>query len=129
MSTVTGFATRRSSTVAAHDAQQLVDFMGRRFSHGWLYGEALKFTAGLQEVGIANGYRIGLYLPNVPIYPSAYYGAMIAGATVVNFSLLYTVEEFEAQVADSGTACGLSRHAPSPPVGAFVLTGPTKATT
>src|SRR3546814_13669761 len=47
--------------------------------------------------------RIGLFLPNVPHYVAAYYGALAAGATVVNFSPLYTPRELEAQVEDSGT--------------------------
>lgn len=88
---------------ADHADQPLVDFLGRSFSYGELHREALAFAAGLQAMGVAKGDRIGLYLPNVPIYVSAYYGAMIAGATVVNFSPLYTAQELEAQVADSGT--------------------------
>ena len=81
----------------------LVDFMGRRFSYAELAQEARAFAAGLQQLGIVKGDRVGLYLPNVPIYISAYYGAMLAGATVVNFSPLYTPAELAAQVADSGT--------------------------
>ena len=81
----------------------LVDFMGRRFTYAQLHQEALAFAAGLQQLGIAKGDRIGLFLPNVPIYLSAYYGAMLAGATVVNFSPLYSPAELAAQVADSGT--------------------------
>jgi len=80
----------------------LVDFLGRRFSYAELHAEARAFATGLQQLGVVKGDRIGLYLPNVPIYVSAYYGAMIAGATVVNFSPLYTAEELAAQVADSG---------------------------
>ena len=57
----------------------------------------------MQAWGIKPGDRVGLFLPNVPIYVPAYYGAMLAGATVVNVSPLYTVAELEAQVADSGT--------------------------
>ncbi len=81
----------------------LVDFLGRQYSYAQIFAEAQAFAAGLQALGIAKGDRIGLFLPNVPIYLSAYYGAMIAGATVVNFSPLYTVAELSAQVADSGT--------------------------
>jgi long-chain acyl-CoA synthetase len=54
-------------------------------------------------MGIAKGDRVGLFLPNVPIYAAAYYGAMMAGAVVVNFSPLYSVEELSWQVGDSGT--------------------------
>ena len=81
----------------------LVDFLGRTFSYADLHAEARAFAAGLQQLGITKGDRVGLFLPNVPIYLAAYYGAMIAGATVVNFSPLYTADELAAQVADSGT--------------------------
>ena len=78
-------------------------FLGRTFSYGDIHAEARRFAAGLQAMGIAKGDRVGLFLPNVPIYASAYYGAMMAGAIVVNFSPLYTVEELAWQVGDSGT--------------------------
>ncbi|MBO9498825.1 MAG: long-chain fatty acid--CoA ligase [Novosphingobium sp.] len=91
------------ASVARHPASPLVEFMGRWFSYSAIHAEACAFAAGLQKLGIAKGDRVGLFLPNVPIYVSAYYGAMIAGATVVNFSPLYTVEELRAQVEDSGT--------------------------
>src|SRR3546814_21180730 len=42
-------------------------------------------------------------LPNVPHYVAAYYGILKLGATVVNFSPLYTAQELAHQVADSGT--------------------------
>ncbi|MFO1255138.1 MAG: AMP-binding protein [Sphingomonadaceae bacterium] len=90
--------------VVANRDRPLVDFLGRRFSYGMLEAEARSFAAGLQRLGLAKGARVGLYLPNVPIYVSAYYGAALAGATLVNFSPLYTVDELSAQVADSGTS-------------------------
>ena len=86
-----------------HAARPLVEFFGRTWSYATLHDEARHFAAGLQQIGIKPGDRVGLFLPNVPIYVPAYYGAMLAGATVVNFSPLYTVAELEAQVADSGT--------------------------
>ncbi|MXP10884.1 long-chain-fatty-acid--CoA ligase [Pseudoblastomonas halimionae] len=92
----------RATVERAPDAP-LIDFMGRRYSYAEVYRDAQRFAAGLQARGIAKGERIGLFLPNVPIYPAAYYGAMMAGAVVVNFSPLYTVEELSHQVADSGT--------------------------
>ncbi len=89
--------------VIAHPHAPLVEFFGRRYSYAALYREARAFAAGLQAMGIGKGDRVGLYLANVPAYIPAYFGAMMAGATVVNFSPLYTVHELEAQVADSGT--------------------------
>ena len=92
-----------AASARAHGGQPLVEFFGRRWTYAALYAEARRFAAGLQARGIKPGDRVGLYLPNVPIYVPAYFGAMMAGATVVNFSPLYTVAELEAQVADSGT--------------------------
>ena len=79
-----------------------IDFMGRTYSYSQVQQDARRVAAGLAARGIRKGDRVGLYLPNVPIYPAAYYGAMMAGAVVVNFSPLYTVDELSAQVADSG---------------------------
>lgn len=78
-------------------------FLGRSYSYRDIQLEAQRFAAGLMARGIEPGDRVGLFLPNVPIYASAYYGAMMAGAVVVNFSPLYTVEELAWQVEDSGT--------------------------
>ena len=83
-------------------ARPLVDYLGRTYSYAELHAQARAFAAGLQRLGIGRGDRVGLYLPNVPVYVPAYYGALMAGAIVVNLSPLYTAEELEAQVADSG---------------------------
>ncbi|MFM5952682.1 MAG: AMP-binding protein [Novosphingobium sp.] len=92
-----------AAAAAAYHDRPLVDFLGRRYTYGQLQAEARAFAAGLQKLGIAKGDRVGLFLPNAPIYVSAYYGAALAGATLVNFSPLYTAHELAAQVADSGT--------------------------
>ena len=88
----------------AHDPQApFLHFLGCTYSYGEIRDEAERFASGLVRMGIQKGDRVGLFLPNVPIYASAYYGAMMAGAVVVNFSPLYSVEELAWQVADSGT--------------------------
>jgi long-chain acyl-CoA synthetase len=92
-----------NEAVARHGEKPLVEFMGRVRSYSSIHIEAVTFAAALQKLGIKPGDRVGLYLPNVPTYVSAYYGALVAGATVVNFSPLYTVQELAAQVVDSGT--------------------------
>ncbi len=92
-----------AASVARMGSAPMLDFMGRRFSYAQIADQAARVAAGLQAIGIGRGDRVGLFLPNVPHYPAAYYGAMLAGATVVNFSPLYTVRELAEQVADSGT--------------------------
>ncbi|MBK61762.1 MAG: dicarboxylate--CoA ligase PimA [Altererythrobacter sp.] len=92
-----------AQTVANAPDAPFLHFLGRTYTYSEIHEEARWFAAGLVARGIAPGDRVGLFLPNVPIYASAYYGAMMAGAVVVNFSPLYTVEELAWQVADSGT--------------------------
>jgi long-chain acyl-CoA synthetase len=90
--------------VADRDGERpLLDFYGRRYSYAECLDGARRFACGLIGLGIAPGDRVGLYLPNVPHYVAAYYGAMMAGAIAVNFSPLYTVEELAHQAQDSGT--------------------------
>jgi long-chain acyl-CoA synthetase len=81
----------------------LIDFMGRKYSYAETLSGINRVACGLTRLGVAKGDRIGLFLPNVPHYVAAYYGALKCGATVVNFSPLYSAEELEAQVEDSGT--------------------------
>jgi len=78
-------------------------FLGRRYSYAQVAKAVRHAAAGFAALGIRPGDRVGLFLPNVPHYVAAYYGALLAGAIVVNFSPLYTVDELAAQARDSGT--------------------------
>jgi len=80
-----------------------LDFMGRTWSYAALLGDAIKAAQGFLDLGVTPGTRVGLFLPNTPHYPIAYYGALLAGATVVNFSPLYSPDEVAFQARDSGT--------------------------
>jgi long-chain acyl-CoA synthetase len=91
------------ASAAAHPQAPLLDFMGRKYSYAEVLDGARRVAHGLDALGYGKGDRIGLFLPNVPHYVAAYYGVLLLGATAVNFSPLYTVDELSAQVADSGT--------------------------
>ncbi len=90
-------------TLRKNPEAPFLHFLGRTYSYAQIHQQAQAFARGLAAIGIAKGDRVGLFLPNVPIYAAAYYGAMMAGAVVVNFSPLYSVEELAWQVGDSGT--------------------------
>jgi len=81
----------------------LSDFMGAPLRYGQVAEHVRRVASGLQAMGFAKGDRIGLFLPNVPDYLIAYYGALMAGGIVVNMSPLYSVAELAHQVSDSGT--------------------------
>jgi long-chain acyl-CoA synthetase len=91
------------ASAAAHAGRPLLDFLGRRYSYAETMDAATRVAAGLARLGFGPGERIGLFLPNVPHYLAAYFGILKLGATVVNFSPLYTVDELAHQVEDSGT--------------------------
>jgi len=76
--------------------------MGVSTTYGELYEQVGRLAAGLQARGIKKGDRLGLCLPNSPYFVAAYYAALEAGATVVNFNPLYTEEELRSQIVDSG---------------------------
>lgn len=80
-----------------------LDFMGKISTYGEVRDLAVRFAHGLQKLGIKKGDRVGLCLPNCPYYVIAYFGAMRAGATVVNFNPLYTEKEMHHQIIDSET--------------------------
>lgn len=92
-----------AASVARDGGAPMLDFLGRGFTYDQVASAVARVAHGLQARGIGKGNRVGLFLPNVPHYVAAYYGALAAGATVVNFSPLYTAHELEAQVEDSGT--------------------------
>ena len=102
-----------ASAASRHGDRPLADFYGRIYTYAQVMAEARRFAAGLQAWGLAKGDRVGLFLPNVPAYLPAYFGGMLAGATMVNFSPLYTAEELEAQVEDSGTRLIVTVDAPA----------------
>ncbi|KQN91790.1 dicarboxylate--CoA ligase PimA [Sphingomonas sp. Leaf67] len=99
MSMVTLF----EEAAARRGTAPLIDFLGRHYSYAETRNGADRVACGLAKLGYGPGDRIGLFLPNVPHYVAAYYGILKLGATVVNFSPLYTAHELAAQVEDSGT--------------------------
>jgi long-chain acyl-CoA synthetase len=91
------------TSAARRGEAPLLDFLGRHYSYAETLDGANRVACGLKALGYGPGDRIGLYLPNVPHYVAAYYGILKLGATVVNFSPLYTIDELAHQVEDSGT--------------------------
>jgi len=81
-----------------------LDFFGRIYTYGEVGALADRAAMGFQDLGLGKGDRIGLCLPNTPYYVIAYFAALKAGATVVNFNPLYTAGEIARQIADSGVS-------------------------
>ncbi len=80
-----------------------LEFLGRRTSYHQLAVLVNRVAAGFRKLGVKPGVKVGLLLPNCPQFVIAYYAALKAGGTVVNFSPLYSLPELEHQAKDSGT--------------------------
>lgn len=87
---------------AADGDRSCINFLGRLSSYRDVATLSDRMAKGLQDLGIGKGDRVGLFLPNTPYAVIAFYGALKAGAIVVNFNPLYADEEVRKQIDDSG---------------------------
>lgn len=79
------------------------DFLGRKMSWGEVDAASRKFAKGLQDIGIEKGMKVGIFLPNCPLFVIAYYALMRIGATAVNYNPLYAERELANMIEDSET--------------------------
>ena len=82
-------------------------FLGRTYTYKSVLADADVFACRLRALGIKKGDRVGLFLPNVPIYASAYYGAMMAGT-----ELMFLDKEDYTKLAPEGEPGELAVHGP-----------------
>ncbi|TAM00416.1 MAG: long-chain fatty acid--CoA ligase [Paraburkholderia sp.] len=75
---------------------------GSPMTYAALARKAAAFASWLQRAGVQPGERVAIMLPNTLQYPVALFGALKAGAIVVNVNPLYTARELTHQLQDSG---------------------------
>ena len=76
--------------------------LGTTITYAELNRLSRHFAAWLESLSLAKGARVALMMPNLLQYPVALFGALRAGAIVVNINPLYTARELEHQLKDSG---------------------------
>jgi len=81
---------------------EALDFLGRSMTYKELLRQCRKMADALRGLPIARGDRVAIMLPNCPQGVIAYYGALMAGAVVVQTNPTYTERELRYQLADSG---------------------------
>ncbi len=79
------------------------DFLGAKWTWQDMYDQSLRMAKGLQAMGVGKGTKVGLFLPNCPIFVIAYYAIVRTGASVVNYNPLYSAKELAHQIEDSQT--------------------------
>ncbi|HEY4069171.1 MAG TPA: long-chain fatty acid--CoA ligase, partial [Burkholderiaceae bacterium] len=64
---------------------------------------ANRAAKGFQDLGVGPGVHVGLFMPNTPHYPIAFFGVLKAGGTVVNYSPLDAERVLAHKIEDSET--------------------------
>ncbi|MBW0117783.1 long-chain-fatty-acid--CoA ligase [Pseudonocardia abyssalis] len=99
---MTNLAANLVQTAADHGDRPAVRLDDAVLTYSDLYSAAAGVAGMLTGRGINPGDRVGLVFPNVPAYPIVFYGALLAGATVVPMNPLLKAREVEYYLTDSG---------------------------
>ena len=85
-------------------------YFGGRISYADLLEHINRCAAGLQALGLRQGDRVALMMPNCPQFIIAYFGALRAGAIVTATSSMYTRREAVHQWQDAGATILIIEH-------------------
>ncbi len=85
-----------------------IRFLGKTVSYRELYEKTVKLANGLKSVGLKEGDRVSIMLPNCPQAVISYYAVLMAGGIVVQTNPLYMQRELEHQLNDSGATFMIS---------------------
>ena len=85
-----------------HGDKVAYSFLGKEFGFGYVDSVSRALAGYLQSLGLSQGDRVAIMMPNVPQYPVAVAAILRAGYVVVNVNPLYTARELEHQLKDSG---------------------------
>ncbi|RYG74967.1 long-chain-fatty-acid--CoA ligase [Lentibacillus lipolyticus] len=84
--------------------KKALHFMGKELTYTEVFLQARKTASYLKSLGLQKGDRVAIMLPNCPQAVISYYGALMAGAIVVQTNPLYKERELEYQLNDSGAS-------------------------
>lgn len=82
--------------------KKALNFLGKEMTFKEVLQQAQKLANYLQSLGLKKGDRVASMLPNSPQAVITYYGAMMAGGTVVQVNPLFTERELSYQMQNSG---------------------------
>lgn len=83
--------------------QVAIDFYDCCFTYSEWLMLARRAANGFRVLGVGAGVSVGLHLPNTPHFLVAFFGILLAGGRVVNYSPLYALRELKHQLVDSDT--------------------------
>lgn len=77
-------------------------FMGMMRTFRQVKEDADRIANFLSDQGIGKGHTVAIFLPNVPHYPSVFFGSLKTGARLVTCNPLYKAGELNHQLKDTG---------------------------
>jgi long-chain acyl-CoA synthetase len=77
-------------------------FKGEKITYKDMNALTDRLAAGLVDLGVKKGDRVGIFMPNSPQFVMAYFAILKAGGVVVATNPLYSPREIEHQANDAG---------------------------
>lgn len=99
---MTNLVTDVAETVAAHPDSTAIAYQGSELTYEEFWERAGRFAQALDDRGIDEGDRVGIYLPNLPQFVTAFYGTLRAGGIIVPMNPQYKAREISHMLEDSG---------------------------
>ncbi len=98
-------AARYPNSQAIHFLLKYLKFgleIGARMTYAEVKIATDRFAAALHKLGVRQGDRVALMMPNIPQQVIAYFGVLKAGGIIVNINPTYTAREVLHLLKDSG---------------------------
>jgi long-chain acyl-CoA synthetase len=107
---MTNLAENLAATVSEHGERIAIKLDEVKLNYGFVDEVSARAAGMLKAVGIEEGDRVGIMLPNVPYFPFFFYGAMRLGAIVVPMNPLLKDREVSFHLEDSGAKTLVAWH-------------------
>ncbi|MBM4350090.1 MAG: long-chain fatty acid--CoA ligase [Deltaproteobacteria bacterium] len=90
------------SRVEKHPNKTAIVFLGTKFSYSEIGEYVKRFAAALYEMGVNEGEKMIIYIPNSPQWVIAWFGIQKAGGIAVPITPIYTSYDLQYIANDSG---------------------------
>jgi long-chain acyl-CoA synthetase len=88
-------------TAKEYPEKTAIAYFERELTYAELDSLSNQFAGALAALGVKKGDRVAVFLPNIPQFVIAYFGALKAGAVSTTISPLHKEREVEYQLTDS----------------------------
>jgi long-chain acyl-CoA synthetase len=88
-------------TAEEHPEKTALTYFEGEITYGELDSLSDQFAAAIASLGVKQGDRVAIFLPNIPQFVIAYFGTLKTGAVLTAISPLHREREVEYQLSDS----------------------------